>query len=122
MAKAKKLRYPEEVPFRFMGFDWKIKFLDIETDNFGVTISDTKVVHIYYKNKGNQDVLDTVIHELMHVIMFDMNNAVFKHEVNSVEEMEENLVRLSSPRLFAMIRDNPELVEFIMEKMGELDV
>ena len=122
MAKAKNLRYPEEVPFRFMGFDWKIKFLDIETDNFGVTISDTKVVHIYYKNKGNQDVLDTVIHELMHVIMFDMNNAVFKHEVNSVEEMEENLVRLSSPRLFAMIRDNPELVEFIMEKMGELDV
>ena len=31
----KKPRYPTSIPFHYMGFDWEIKFIDIEATDFG---------------------------------------------------------------------------------------
>lgn len=120
MAKKIKPKYPESIPFHFMGFDWIIKFLDIETDNHGVTDVDAKIVHIYYKTQSDQNVLETLLHELMHVLMLDMADAVFKHDAEKPFDLEENMIRLTSPRLFSIIRDNPKLVDFIIKKIKEL--
>ena len=38
--------YPSCLPFRFMGFDWSIKFIDIEASDFGETDSDKKEVRM----------------------------------------------------------------------------
>jgi len=118
---SKKQRYPEELDFRFSGFDWKIKFLDIETENFGITDTDAKIVHIYYKGKDDQNVMECLIHELEHVVMFEMADAVFKHESEKPFDMEENMVRLTSPRVFAILRDNIKLMKFIVKRIKGLN-
>ncbi len=120
MSKAKK-RYPDQLPFKLLGFDWVIKFLDTEeVEHHGLTFLDKKLIHIYYNNRDDQNVLETLIHELGHVVMLDMADSVFKHEAEKPFDMEENLIRLASPRIFSVIRDNPKLVEFIIKRIKEL--
>jgi hypothetical protein len=116
----KKPRYPTSIPFHYMGFDWEIKFIDIEATDFGETDSDQKEVRIYYKNRTSQNVIETLIHEIGHVVMFELADSIFHFEKEKVYEKEENLIRLTSPRLFAIIRDNPKLVDFILKKVKEL--
>lgn len=117
---SKKKRFPDQIPFRLLGFDWVIKFLDIETDNHGITDTDKKIVHIYYKEQSDQNVMETLLHELMHVVMIDMADSVFKHDAEKTMDLEENMIRLTSPRLFELVRDNPKLVDFIIKKIKEL--
>lgn len=114
------IKYPETMPFRFSGFDWQIKFLDIETENFGITDTDKKIVHIYYRGKDDQNVIETLIHELSHVVMFELADSIFKHESEKSCDLEENMIRLTSPRVFALLRDNVELMEFIVKRIKKL--
>ena len=115
-----KLKYPENLPFKLLGFDWQIKFLNIETENFGITDTDKKIVHIYYKGKDDQNVIETLIHELCHVIMFELADSVFKHESEKPYDLEENMIRLASPRVFSLLRDNVELMDFIVKRIKKL--
>tara|TARA_R110000765_G_scaffold95559_1_gene179869 strand:- start:86 stop:451 length:366 start_codon:yes stop_codon:yes gene_type:complete len=117
----KKPRYPTSIPFHHMGFDWEIKFIDIEATDFGETDSDQKEVRIYYRNRTDQNVIETLLHELFHVVMFELADSVFHFEKEKPYEKEENLTRLISPRVFAIIRGNPKLVDFVMKKIKELD-
>jgi len=116
----KKPRYPASISFHYMGFDWDIKFIDIEVESFGETDSDQKEVRIYYKNRSEQNVIETLIHELFHVVMFELADSVFHFEKEKVYDKEENLIRLTSPRAFAIIRDNPDLVDFILKRVRSL--
>lgn len=116
----KKPRYPASIPFHYMGFDWEIKFIDIEATDFGETDSDQKEVRIYYKNRTEQNVIETLLHELFHVVMFELADSVFHFEKERVYDKEENLIRLTSPRAFAIIRDNPDLVDFIVKRVRSL--
>lgn len=116
-----KLRYPTELEFKFSGFDWKIKFIDIAREEFGVTDSDKKEVHIYYKGHTDQNIVECLIHELEHVVMFEIADAVFKHEADKSYDMEENLIRLTSPRIFSILRDNIKLMDFIVKRIKGLD-
>jgi len=118
---SKKKRYPDTIPFKFSGFDWEIKFLDIETENFGITDTDKKIVHIYYKGKDDQNVVETTIHEVCHVIMFELADSVFKHESEKPYDLEENMIRLVSPRVFGLLRDNSELMDFLSKSIEGLD-
>jgi hypothetical protein len=118
---SKKKRYPDKLPFKFMGFNWEVKFIDIETENFGITDTDAKTVHIYYKNKNDEAVIETLLHELEHVILFDMAESIFHYDSEKVHDKEENLIRLVSPRTFHFIRDNVPLIEFILKRIKELN-
>lgn len=120
MSRKKSKRYPDELSFRFSGFDWTIKFLEIDTDRFGDTDTDSKEVKIYYKGKSDQNIIETLIHELVHVAVFDLADSIFHFDVDDVDKKEENLIRLTSPRIFAIMRDNPKLVDFIVKKIKEL--
>lgn len=116
-----KKRFPDNLKFHFLGFDWTIKFIDIEGSDFGETDIDKKEVRIYYKNRDDQNVVETLIHEIGHVIMFELADPVFKHEVDKTYDMEENLIRLTSPRTFAILRDNIHLMDFIVKRIKGLD-
>jgi len=115
-----KKRYPETLDFHFLGFDWEIKFIDIEATDFGETDPDQKEVRIYYKNRSNQNVIETLIHELEHVVMFELAESVFHYDAEKAHQKEENLIRLTSPRLFAILRDNIHLMDFIVKRIKEL--
>jgi hypothetical protein len=104
-----------------MGFDWVIKFIEIEGSDFGETDSDKKEIRIYYKNRSQQNIIETLIHELGHVIMFELANSVFHYEVEKLYDKEENLMRLTSPRVLSLLRDNHKLLNFIVKKIKELD-
>jgi hypothetical protein len=117
---AKKSQYPETLPFHYLGFDWVIRFIDIEAVDFGETDSDKKEVRIYFKNRDNQTVVETIIHELEHVIMYEIADSVFHFEKERPFDKEENLIRLTSPRIFALMRDNITLMDFIVKKIKEL--
>ena len=122
MSKKKKEspRYPDNLVFRYLGFDWTIKFLDLSTEDFGETDGDQKEIRIYYKGMSDQNVIDCIIHELGHVVMFELADPVFHYDTETNMKREENLIRLTSPRIFSIIRDNIELAEFILKRIKEL--
>jgi hypothetical protein len=113
------MKYPKEVKFKFSGFDWSIKFIDLATEDFGETQLDKKQVVIYYKGHAHQEVTETLIHELMHVLMYDAADSIFQFDAESNHKKEENAIRLISPRLFSLLRDNPKLMKFITEMIEE---
>lgn len=112
-----KKQYPNEIPFVFMGFTWVVKFLNIAGDCYGDTDSDQKEVRIYYKDRSTENVCETLIHELHHVVLFDLSDSIFHFESDRVYNKEENLVRLLSPRVFHLIRSNKKLMSFIGKEL-----
>ena len=100
-----------------MGFDWEIKFIDIYAEDFGVTDSDKKVVYMYTKDRDNQTIMETLLHELHHVVLFDLSQAIFHLESERDMDKEENLVRLSSPRLFSLIVDNKDFFNWFLDNL-----
>lgn len=114
-------KYPDTIHFKFHGFNWQLKFLNIQRDEFGITDTDKKEVHIYYKGHSEQNVIECVIHELCHVLMFELADSIFKHDAEKPYDLEENTVRLISPRLFALLRDNHNLMEFLFKRIKKLD-
>ena len=80
---------------------------------YGKTDSHNKVVTIY-KCKNEEIVRETLLHELLHVVMEDKAEAVFNFESDTKSyDKEENLIRLISPVLMQLINDNPELWQFL---------
>ena len=53
--------------------------------------------------------------------MFELNESIFNYETESLYKREENLIRLTSPRVFSILRDNIKLMDFIVKKIKELD-
>ena len=109
--------YPEEIPFTFMGFEWKIKFINITGDCFGDSDTDSKEVRIYYKGRSKQNVLETLLHELMHVLVFDTSDSIFNYDHEKMDNKEENAIRLLSPRFFHLIKDNVKLIDFVVKEI-----
>ena len=80
---------------------------------YGKTDSSTKTITIY-KCKNDEITRETLLHELLHVVMEDKAEAVFNFESDTKSyDKEENLIRLISPVLMQLIVDNPELWQFL---------
>ena len=98
-------------------FTWKIYWSEEEADEiYGKTDTHTKTVTMY-AHKNQEIVRETLLHELLHVVMEDKAEAVFNFDPDKKEyDKEENLIRLISPVLMQLIIDNPELVDFLSKK------
>ena len=116
---AKKKQYPQVMEFRFMGFKWLINFVDIFNENYGETDLVAKEINIYYKNRTKQDIIETLLHELQHVMLFDLVEPIFHFENEKIDNKEENAIRLTSPRVFHLLRDNVKLMDFIVKEIKE---
>ena len=53
---------------------------------------------------------DTLLHEVMHAVVFLSG---YGHDLKHADE--ERLVRTITPWILAVLRDNPELVDFLLE-------
>ena len=95
-------------------YTWKIYWSEEEADElYGKTDHSTKTVTIY-QCKTDEILRETLLHELLHVVLEDKAEAIFNFDPDKKEfDKEENLVRLMSPVLMQLINDNPELVKFL---------
>lgn len=95
-------------------FTWTINWsTDTAEELFGKTDHSTKTVTIY-KCDNEEVTRETLLHELLHVVLEDKSDAIFNFEADKKDyDKEENLVRLVSPVLMQLINDNPELLKFL---------
>lgn len=95
-------------------YSWKIYWSEEDADEmYGKTDHSTKVITIY-QCKTEEILKETLLHELLHVVMEDKAEAIFNFDPDKKEyDKEENLIRLISPVLMQIINDNPELWRFL---------
>jgi hypothetical protein len=101
--------------FKLGTFNWTIKYLDIESDVHGETLTDSKEIHIITRNKTEQLMKDTLLHECLHVVLEDIVDTAVKID-DKPEVIEEHIVRLLTPRLHEMFTNNKELNAYIFGK------
>lgn len=107
MAKAKR---PTE--FKLGVFKWDIKYYDSPSDLHGETHKDLRKIDIYTHNISEVVIKDTLLHECLHVLLEDITDTVVRMESKS-EEVEEQIVRLLTPRLHSIFTDNDCLRDYI---------
>lgn len=102
------MRYPKSIkvgPYEFTLV--KDKWLGPIAQNAGVTGTDVERIHIATGlSKGMER--DTVLHEALHAV-WTQTALDRKYD----EEAEEEAIWQLSPRILALLRDNPELVEYL---------
>ena len=106
--------------FKLHGYKWKIKYDDSETldgEDLGMTRTDTFEVDIATKNLPEMTIRDTLLHELLHVVMNDVIEVV-KSKM-SKDEIEEMIVRGLTPKIMQLFSDNKRLTSYIFTKTDE---
>ena len=96
-------------------FNWKINYLDVEHEAHGETLHDTREINIIIRNKSEQVIKDTLLHECLHVCMEDIVDTTSKIE-DKAFIIEEQIIRLFTPRLHSIFSDNPKLRDYIFKK------
>lgn len=105
-------RIKRPATFKLGTFDWEIKYLDVEGDLHGDTDKDKRVIRIFTSSSTEQVIKDTLLHECLHVVFEDITETAFKMDAKA-DEIEEQMVRLITPRLHSLFTDNEELREYI---------
>ena len=99
-------------------YNWTIVWSEEEVDScFGKTDAGTKTI-IIYKQGNDQVEKETLLHELLHVALDDKCESIFNVE-GSVNDKEENLIRLLSPVIMQIICDNRQLCHFLFGRTNE---
>ena len=113
MATKRKTKRP--TGFKANGFQWEIKFLDLDHDNFGETDKEKKIIYIYTKNHTEQIIVETLIHELCHAVIDDMADVIFHLDYDKNVDKEEQLIRLLTPRMFQFVQENGHVLKYIID-------
>lgn len=74
---------------------------------FGRTTSRATLIEVDHTVAASQ-IRDTVLHEVLHAVIND-----FPHELDN--DAEEALVRGLAPGVLAVLRDNPQLIAFLLK-------
>lgn len=104
--KALRVRLPKVIYVGPHDYDVQTKkHLDLlgETDNSNTAIT-------LKARQSRTSMQDTILHEALHAIVF--NSGLFK-TLDLDNETEEKLVVTISPWILQLIKDNPELVQFL---------
>ena len=101
--------------FKLGTFDWTIKYLDFESDLHGDTCKDTKAIRVFVHGYTEQVIKDTVLHECLHVCLEDIIETTSKIE-DKPDVVEEQVIRLLTPRLHELFTNNEELREYLFTK------
>jgi len=109
---AKKIKRP--IQFEYENFTWKINYLNVEHDDHGETFTDTKIINIYTKNRNEQVILDSICHEINHLLLENIVPLLLTSN-GSPDDIEEHLVRLLTPRLHVLYSKNKELRNYVFQ-------
>lgn len=80
------------------------------TDTHGQTSLENKEI-VLYKSANFEAMRETLQHEILHVLLEDVIPTI--KEIDDSEKMEEQLIRLLSPRLMSLAQENQELAKFL---------
>ena len=83
-------------------------------DSFGQYTYDPPMILIREGGAHSQRA-DTLLHEILHVIWKD-SQVVKLMELKDLDEREEAMVRVLATQLTAILRDNPKISKFIVDK------
>ena len=100
-------------------YDYKIKYIETNSaDSHGQSSTDNKDIIVF--NNGNAQVVrETLLHELLHVIMEDVTTIVFPDlKEEDADRAEEAIIRLISPRLMLFLKENKHFTRFIESNEG----
>jgi hypothetical protein len=100
----------------FHPFDYKVKYTKDKrfvTRDFGETNLNDKWIKIADVN-DEKVMKHTLLHEAVHVILEDVIETTAK--IKDLEDREEAIVRLISPRLQAFMESNPEFMKCFLPK------
>lgn len=103
--------------FKYNGFNWKINWLDKispNPENFGKTELDMKEMDIYSRGIPDEVLKDTLLHELIHVLLEDIISIIKDADAPS-DRAEEHLVRLVTPRMNMLFSENPKLRSYLWD-------
>lgn len=97
-----------------LGFDYKVKSMSkktsLEYGASGLCFRDKKVISIYEKGTPADAVAETLLHEVMHAVYFEMGI--------TEGASEETTVRAMSRGLYAVLRANPALAQTLVSSFG----
>jgi hypothetical protein len=88
--------------FRLFGKTWAIEWVKLP-GKFGICDSDNCKVKIN-PSKGEEQQKDTAVHEVWHAISDELGL-----------NMKEDVIRRHSTAALSWLRDNPEVVQWLME-------
>lgn len=90
-------------------FFFKIKYANLNDmnrgDSSGYTVFENR--HIYIEKSYDEDLQSEILlHEILHVIWW----------IAGIKERddEESIIRMESPLMLGVLRDNPDLVNFLL--------
>lgn len=83
------------------------------TKDLGETDFNKRVIHIWKQEAC--EVPNTLAHECLHMVLEDIIKSIMSDK-KSVEDFEEDLVRLATPRFLTLLRENPELLEYLIQE------
>jgi Zn-dependent peptidase ImmA (M78 family) len=109
----RKLKRPTD--FRVNGFNWEIKYVDIDHETFGETDKDKKIVYIYTKDRSDQINHETLVHELFHAVLDDLADVIFHLDYDKNSDKEEQAIRLVTPRIIQFMQNNKHIMKYILE-------
>ena len=98
--------------FRLGTFDWSIKYHSSPSDLHGETRKDTRQIDVFTGGYSEQVIKDTLLHECLHVVFEDIPETVLKMDAKP-DEIEEQIIRLLTPRIHSLFTDNKSLREYI---------
>jgi hypothetical protein len=97
-------------------FEYELYFDSTKvTSDHGETDTENKILTVYDRNSEDLN-RETLFHELMHVACDDS----YVFEGDHADDLEERMIRILSPKLMQIFRDNPELSEYLFIE-GEED-
>jgi hypothetical protein len=98
------------------GQPWTITYHDINWNgNLGETVYRNNEIKIWVKDTPLCNIQETLQHELLHLSMRDLTT-ILSGSASDSHDQEEAIIRIASPRLFALLTLNPQLKEFIYGK------
>jgi len=104
--------------FQYYSMRWTINPDHKLIDEMGLTERDHAHISITNDPRIPDEMLrETLLHELLHVVL-DNTLPLSAGLNNNAEDIEENLIRVVSPRLFHLFNENPELLHYIFKPKG----
>lgn len=83
------------------------------TKDLGETDFNKRIIHIWKQEAC--EVPNTLLHECLHAVLEDIIGSIMsKHK--TTDDFEEDLVRLVTPRFMGVLRENPELLAYLLQE------
>lgn len=76
----------------------------------GETNTDSKQI-VVYSNENEEVVRETLQHEILHALLEDIIATI--KDLEGEDKIEEQLIRLLSPRLMSFAVENPKLARYL---------